>query len=84
MMRERVFSRLGPGVRPGDRVTFTDDGNTHAHFVGRTGMVETAKLAEDCRDTKCVVILDPTVCPGCHAGHGCPPNVPCLIPGESP
>lgn len=48
-MTKRVFDRLPPTVKPGDRVTLSD---------GRTGTVETAKLASDLRDAKCVVKLD--------------------------
>lgn len=46
---ERVFSRLPANARPGDRVMLSD---------GRVGIVETAKLAEDLRDAKCVVVLE--------------------------
>jgi hypothetical protein len=47
----RVFARIpsSPLPRPGDPVTFDD---------GSTGVVETAKVADDLRDAKCVVILD--------------------------
>lgn len=48
---KRVFARIAssPLPRPGDRVTLTS---------GATGVVETAKPADDHRDAKCVVILD--------------------------
>ena len=49
MEPERVFDRLPLPVKPGDRVTLSD---------GRTGTVETAKIADDLRDAKCVVKLD--------------------------
>lgn len=47
----RVFARIAstPLPRPGDRVTLED---------GSTGVVETAKVADDLRDAKCVVALD--------------------------
>jgi|GEM_PF-6006771 len=49
---ERVFARIAsrPLPRPGDHVTLPD---------GSTGVVETAKPADDLRDAKCVVLLDP-------------------------
>ncbi len=48
----RVFARLPAATRPGDRVTFPD---------GRSGVVDTAKLADDLRDAKCTVLLDNAV-----------------------
>ena len=47
----RVFARIAstPLPRPGDAVTFDD---------GTTGVVETAKVADNLRDAKCVVMLD--------------------------
>jgi len=46
-----VFARIAstPLPRPGDRVTLPS---------GQTGVVDTAKVADDLRDAKCVVILD--------------------------
>jgi len=46
-----VFARIAstPLPRPGDRVTLA---------TGQTGVVDTAKVADDLRDAKCVVILD--------------------------
>ena len=48
---EQVFARIAstPLPRPGDRVTLPD---------GRSGVVQTAKPADDQRDAKCVVALD--------------------------
>jgi hypothetical protein len=45
----RVFARLPLPVRPGDDVTLSD---------GTRGVVETASVADDLRDAKCVVVLD--------------------------
>jgi len=48
---DRVFARIAasPLPRPGDHVTLA---------CGATGVVETAKPADDHRDAKCVLILD--------------------------
>jgi len=48
---QQVFARIAstPLPRPGDRITLED---------GRTGVVQTAKPADDLRDAKCVVTLD--------------------------
>lgn len=43
---ERVFSRLPLPVKPGDVVT----------LGGRRYRVETAKVADDLRDAKCVLV----------------------------
>jgi hypothetical protein len=47
--RKRIFTRLAPTARPGDRV-FTEEYGW--------GTVDTAKVADDLRDSKCTVILD--------------------------
>lgn len=45
----RMFTRLPPETRPGDVV----------ELEGSRWRVETAKVAEDLRDAKCVVVLLP-------------------------
>ncbi len=42
-------ANAGGAARPGDQVTLPD---------GRSGVVDTAELAEDLRDAKCTVLLD--------------------------
>jgi hypothetical protein len=48
MPAERLFTRLPLPVRPGDVVALPD---------GTKARVETAKIADDLRDAKCVVIV---------------------------
>lgn len=49
-MTERAFTRLPARTQPGDQVTLTD---------GRQGTVDTCQVADDLRDTKCTVLINP-------------------------
>jgi hypothetical protein len=63
---ERVFARITacPLPRPGDRVTLSS---------GEVGVVDTAQLADDLRDTKCTVLIDRSESPNrlCYLCGGC-------------
>lgn len=48
-----IFARLPASTRPGDKITFPE-------WRG-TWIVDTAKLADDGRDTKCTLILESEV-----------------------